>query len=54
MAAGYGLKLTDLWNNEELGVESAFYRSVLDPHCCQVLRAKVVKLGVRKRRKPGC
>ncbi|MFY9389774.1 MAG: glycoside hydrolase family 27 protein [Limnochordia bacterium] len=44
MAAGYGLKLTDLWNNEELGVESAFYRSVLDPHCCQVLRAKVVKL----------
>jgi len=44
MAAGYGLQLTDLWTKEDLGVETAFYRTMLDPHCCQVLRAKVVKL----------
>lgn len=41
--AGYGLQMHDLWTGENLGVKTEFYKTVLEPHCCQVLRAKLVK-----------
>ena len=43
-AAGYGLQMRDVWTGRDLGVETEFHRTVLEPHCCQVLRAKVVNL----------
>ena len=42
--AGYGLELHDLWTGENLGVKTESYMTALEAHCCQVFRAKLVKV----------
>ena len=39
------LSLRDLWKHEELGVYETMYRSPqIEPHCCMILRAKLVDI----------
>lgn len=42
-AAGCGLQLRDLWAHEDLGTFTERYAATLEPHSCQLLRAKVVR-----------
>lgn len=42
-ATGYGMKLRDVWEHEDLGVFKEGLSKILEPHCCAVYKAKVVK-----------
>lgn len=43
LAAGYGVKLRDLWDKEDVGVFKDNYTTKLKPHECGVLRGWLVK-----------
>ncbi|AEE96273.1 glycoside hydrolase family 27 protein [Mahella australiensis] len=40
---GYGFKMRDLWEHEDIGVYKENYTCDLKPHHCKVFRAKLVK-----------
>lgn len=44
-STGVGLRIYDLWEKKDLGVFRDNYQSnILEPHCCRMLRCKVVEL----------
>lgn len=43
-ASGYGFTFRDVWSHEDIGVFSEGYKCNLEPHCCAVYRAQLVKL----------
>jgi alpha-galactosidase len=40
---GYGFKMRDLWEHENIGVYKENYTCNLKPHHCKVFRAELVK-----------